>query len=236
MVKRKLPFKNRSVGSGGVSSRDGSTRTPFINEGSSRREYGDSTSLPGSGTDSILETLSGDSSYISQLLGAIGAAGGADTSYLQLLLQIAAANKDKPGTIDDDLQNKLLQMVLDSMVKNEQRSYDESALKEQRLYDSPSNQLARLMGAGVSRDAAFQLLQGGSESPLVGSGAESASQDTGHPFTNQAFQAVNSSLSFISSVGSLVSLGFTLPQAIQQTHFLKNQNLLTDRQLKDFDS
>lgn len=185
----------------------------------------------------IIQALLGDSSYLSQFLGNLGASGAANSDFLQLLLLIASGNLNKSGTIDDDLQQKLIDMFLQNMQNQEQRQYDQSVVNDERNYQSPTNQLARLMGAGISRDAALQILQGAgsSESPLVGSQSSSGITDT-PTYGNQLNQGFQTAFGFIGSISSLVGLGFSIPQAIHQAHFLKNQNLLSDKQISSYNS
>lgn len=176
-----------------------------------------------------INKLGGSSKYFDNVLSMLG--GNSQSSdFLNMLLGIGADNAGIIGTFPDDFRQKLIQLFLDNLVKGEQRDYDKGVLGEQRIYDSPTNQLARLMGAGISRDAAIQMLQGTQESPLVGSGAESDSGEPMTPVTQQAIQAVQTAVGAIGAIGSMVSLGFTIPQALQQTHFLKNQNFLSDQQ------
>lgn len=206
----------------------------FLESGLGGSGYGSSTSpgaLP-SGTD--IDRLLGDKSYWSQLLGMLG--NNADMSpYLQMLLGIGADNIGKIGTYPEDVRQKLVELFLNNLVSQEQRQYDKSVVDEQRIYDSPQNQLARLMGAGISRDAALQLLNPSDQSPLVGSGS---GVDAGSmtPPSQQVMQAFNTAAGVLGAIGSLVSLGFSIPQALQQIHFMRNQNMLSDRQLKAYDA
>lgn len=190
----------------------------------------------GSQSNPLLALL-GDSSMYSQFMGMLGKSGAGDNSaFLQLLLQIAAMNTNKPGTISDDLQKALIDMFLKNMTSQEQRQFDIERLNEQRQYDSPTNQLARLMGAGISRDAALQMLQQGQDPSLVGSGADAATPDTGTSPTENTLNAIRTGLDFIQGVSGLVQLGFSIPTAIQQITYMKNQNYLTGLQRTAYDS
>ena len=167
-------------------------------------------------------------------------AGSSDNSILQLL-QSLGINQDAGLTVKqrDDWNKQLLDTLINYQLTQENRSYNESMRDEQRLYDTPLNQLARLMGAGVSRDAAIQMLSGGSQ-PIqsdVAVGAEGiAPSESAANGIQAALAPAQLAIDAIGSVGSLISLGFSIPQAIQQTKFLKNQNLLTQKQLRSYDS
>lgn len=167
-------------------------------------------------------------------------AGSSDNSILQLL-QSLGINQDAglTGPQRDDWNKQLLDTLINYQLTQENRSYNESMRDEQRLYDTPLNQLARLMGAGVSRDAAIQMLSGGSQ-PIqsdVAVGAEGiAPSESAANGIQAALAPAQLAIDAIGSVGSLISLGFSIPQAIQQTKFLKNQNLLTQKQLRSYDS
>lgn len=205
-------------------------------------ESGLGGSTPGNSINSLpagssLDQLLNSSSYWSQIIGKLMQSNsGNNTAIMQMLMELAAKNGNPIGTYDDEVQQQIFKLLLDYVTKNEQREFDKSALDEQRQYDSPTNQLARLMSAGVSRDAAIQLLGQGGESPLVGSGADVGSGTEFSNPTQNLMNGIHQGLSILQSVGGLVSLGFSIPQAIQQTHYLKNSNMLTDRQMKAYDA
>lgn len=235
-IKRPLGTNNRNGGSSSGSSSSGSSRSG--NAGSARDDFWNQhpNGLPQTLDEIIaanrqadINKLGGSSKYFDNVLAMLGNNSNA-SDFLNMLLGIGADNAGTIGTFPDDFRQKLIQLFLDNLVKSEQRDYDKGVLGEQRVYDSPMNQLARLMGAGISRDAAIQMLQGSDSGSLIGSGAESDSGEPMTPVTQQAIQAVQTAVGAIGAVGSMVSLGFTIPQALQQTHFLKNQNFLSDQQ------
>lgn len=179
-----------------------------------------------------LATLLGDNSTLSNFLGIAGVNGAADNNkFLQLLLLLASGNLNRPGTDDDDIQSKLIDMLLDNLVKNEQRDYDKSVLSDQRNYDSPAAQIARLTAAGISRNQAIQMLQGAQDPALVGSGSDVTSGEPLPSPSDKLMSGISAGLDIIGTVGSLISLGFSAPAAIQQVKMLTNQNALTSLQL-----
>lgn len=229
MVKRKSSTRNEPV----ASSRSGSTAIPSGRSTRTVNPLSDPFSkdlLRGFGDAHDAETtLSGDA-----LLGLLG-----NQDYLSILMQLVRDNSNMQGDERSrEYQKQLLEMLLEQITRQEQRGYDESVLHEQRNFDSPTNQLARLMGAGVSRDAAIQMLSGVSESPLVGSGSgtDVSSVD---PTANELARkqmAMDAVFGAFGAVTSLVSLGFSVPQAIQQTKMLSNSNFLTEFQLEAYDN
>lgn len=145
----------------------------------------------------------------------------------------------------EDWNKQLVETLLNYMLKQEERGYNENLRDEQRVFDSPTNQLARLMGAGISRDAALQLLgasgaAGSSAGVPYSSGlAASLGIPTSQSSLNDAQRKTaiaNTVFNGVNTLANLVSLGFSLPQALQQTHFLQNQNIMTDRQIQAYDS
>lgn len=145
-------------------------------------------------------------------------------------------NQDQRADWNKQLMDAQLQYYQDL----EKRQYTQQQLNEQRVYDSPTNQLARLMGAGVSRDAAIAMLSGQAGQPTIAESAVNTPGATASESRNagveRALGIANAVFNGVSAVSGLVSLGFSIPQAIQQTHYLKNQNLLTAKQLKAYDS
>lgn len=165
---------------------------------------------------------------------------GSDDSIMQLLRALGINQEaDLTGPQRDDWNKQLLQTLTNYLLTEDNRKYNESMRDEQRIYDSPTNQLARLMGAGVSRDAAIQMLSGGSQpiqsdAPSASEGiAASQSQLNG---INAALAPIQTAFDAISAVGGLVSLGFSIPQAVQQTRALKFGNFMNQQQQNAFNS
>lgn len=97
-----------------------------------------------------------------------------ENSLLPLLLQFY----DK-GSGESEYEGQLFNAILQQIFTQDQRLYDKNVTQDQRMYDynllldnrqynSPFNQLARLLGAGISRDKAIELLSGAAG---VGAGA-----------------------------------------------------------------
>lgn len=178
-----------------------------------------------------------DSNY-SDILGRLTS--GSDDSIMQLL---RALGIDQNGGLKipqrDDWNHQLLTTLIDYFLTQDNRSYNESMRDEQRVFDSPTNQLARLMGAGVSRDAAIQMLSGGSE-PIQSEAASAAQGIAPSQSRLNGIQAalapIQTAFDAISAVGGLVSLGFSIPQAIQQTRALKYGNFMNQQQQNAFNS
>lgn len=143
-----------------------------------------------------------------------------------------------------DWNKQLAETLLSYYVKLNERSYEEQRLNEQRIYDSPTNMLARLMGAGISRDAALQLLgAAGSAGAGAGVGVGAMSLPDGlSPSESKLNQVksitepINTALNVFSSVSGLVSMGFSIPQAIQQTNALKYANAMSREQLGGYNA
>lgn len=156
------------------------------------------------------------------------------------------------GSQRDDWNKQLLDMLLSYGSTVENRQYNEKLRDEQRNYDLPQNQLARLMSAGVSRDAAIQMLSGSGGSG--GSGAAPYSDAAGVPegiapsqsrlngvqadtaVVNTVFNAVGT---VCSAVGSLGSFGVSASQMVAQRDLTqamasgqKMQNIVTQNTLR----
>lgn len=178
-----------------------------------------------------------------------------DARYDQMLQNNAGANdflsllsslgieqeKGLTGSQRDDWNKQLLDTQLNYQLELEKRGYNEQMRDEQRIYDSPTNMLARLMGAGISRDAAIQMLSGaGGSQPIQTEGAVagaglSASESRANEINN-ALGIANTVVSSIGAVTGLMSFGFSVPQALQQTKLLKYQNYLTGSQVRAYQS
>lgn len=162
---------------------------------------------------------------------------GSGSDLTRLLAELGIGGFDPKDAQIGDWNSELLKQILQYYITQEQRQYDKSLQSDQRLYDAPTNMLARLMGAGISRDAAIQMLSGGSG----GSGASVPYGITGNQaglipesqsFANdmQAKTAIaNTVFSGIGALSGLVSLGFSIPQAIQQVNALGMQNFMSQK-------
>lgn len=122
------------------------------------------------------------------------------------------------------------QRVYDAWRTQDQRAYDYSLLKDQRSYESPAAQLARLMGSGISRDKAIEILSNSPISPVNGSpvtgSAGSPGSTSGTP-GDQNLAKVGMVMNGLQTIAGLVSTGLSIPQALYQNDLLKNQATLS---------
>ena len=213
------PYRRGSIPSG--SGRSVTSVTPTVRgRGSNPAQRNDIDAR----YDEMLKNNAGNNDFLS-LLSSLG------------IQQEAGLNPDQR----DDWNKQLLDTQLNYQLELEKRGYNEQMRDEQRIYDSPTNMLARLMGAGISRDAAIQMLSGaGGTSPIQTEGAVagtglSASESTRNGIESKLGIA-NTVFGGLSAIGSMVSLGFSIPQAIQQTQFLRSQNYMNSLQIKAYDS
>lgn len=230
-----LPGQDGSVPGGGPGTIQ--SDNPYLDNTSGSGSYGNPTGQSESGTnygngsyisfDDILRRFSGNSDF-NQLLNALGI-------HLDDKLTKSQAQ---------DWNKQLLDMMLQYYTTQEQRNYNAGVLAEQRLYDNPTNQLARLMGSGISRDAALAMLSGagagaaGAGSALIGQPAAApqgiaASQSelngvqSGSTIANTVFNGVQ-------TVASLCGAGINIAQAIPQVEMLKAQSFMTQDQVKKY--
>lgn len=138
-------------------------------------------------------------------------------------------------------RDMLLQFLLQYMTSRDQRQYDWTQLQESRLYNNPTNELARLMSAGISRDKAIELLSSGgsggsSGSPLIGSGSNASAPSVSAPSGSHALDIANTVFNALGTVFGMVAQGFGIKQSVETTKALNNQNHLTQVQIKAIDS
>lgn len=179
------------------------------------------------GSNHPTQTAAGQS--ILDILNGMGMNTGGIEQLLMLLSNIG-------GLDAKDYQDQLYQLLLKQYLTAEQRNYDKSALDEQRIYDSPLNQLSRLMSAGIGRNAAIGMLSPTGEAGLIGSGANAQLPTQVASPSEKAMNIANTAINFVGAVGSLVGLGFSIPQSIMQTQMLKNANWLTESQINAYKS
>lgn len=137
--------------------------------------------------------------------------------------------------------NTIDQRAYDKQLTQDDRQYNWQKLLEQRLYDSPTNQLARLMGAGISRDAALQMLNssGGSTgsgvaaSPISNpaAGAPSVPAPSGSMELQTIQTGVAAACQIASTVGQLMNAGMSFAQGVESVQALHFQNTMNQEQL-----
>lgn len=198
--------------------------------GSSLRDEHAGSSTPSSPSGSSLNVDSDWRNILYKL--------GTGEDFTQLLAQLGIGGIDPKDAAVHDWNSELLKQILQYYITQEQRKYDKSLQADQRLYDSPLNQLARLMGSGISRDAAIQMLSGGAGGsaaagvPYGQTGNQASLLPASQSYANdvQAKTAIaNTVFSGIGALSGLVSLGFSIPQAIQQVNALSMQNFMSQK-------
>lgn len=185
----------------------------------------------------------GDSSNNVKFQSVLEQLGSGNTDISQLLSSFLGAGDN---SFTDERWDMLYQYLLGLMSQANQRAYDVEMRDESRLYSTPTNELARLMGAGVSRDAAIQILSGaaggsGVGSAMIGSGASpfttsptgiSGTQDIARQ--QMALNGVQVALQGIQTVMDLVGQGIDMSTAISQSKMMQAQSQMTQAQLGAF--
>lgn len=147
------------------------------------------------------------------------------------------------GSQRDAWNNYLLQTQIQQYLEQNSRDYNRALQLDQRIYDSPTNQLARLMGAGISRDAAIQLLSGaaggGSAAPIAGSAAGAgdmaAANQAGQMPLQNAMSVFGTIANIAGAIGSLGNFGLSaasLATNIAATKAATAGQLLSNSQLQ----
>ena len=136
------------------------------------------------------------------------------------------------------------QYLLGLMQQANQRAFDIEQRDESRLYNNPMNELARLMGSGISRDAALEILKGSaggssSGSAIIGSGAfnaPSVSAPSGSMELQKQQNIADIVFGSLSALSNLMQSGVSLAQGIEQVKLLNSQNYFSQQQMNAFDS
>lgn len=162
----------------------------------------------------------------------------ADSELLQILGSMGISIENMSGDQQADWNKQLLDQMFAQLSEEDARKYNQGVLAEQRLYDSPTNQLARLMAAGISRDKAIEMLSGSGGSGGSVAAGSPAAQAAGIPASQsdlnrvQAQTAIaNTVFGGISAVSGLVSLGVSIPSAVAQATTMNIQNALSQKAL-----
>lgn len=164
-----------------------------------------------------------------------GGANGQD-AIAQLLLTMSQNGNFTPE-IRDQIRTFLLQMISNQ----DQRQFDISQLQDSRLYNSPTNELARMMGAGISRDAAIQMLSGsagniGGVAGSMGAAAPNVPQTSGTMDLQQKQFAVGTAQSAVAMLGQLIDSGLSLAQGVESVKAMQSANYFTQAQMQGFSS
>lgn len=142
-------------------------------------------------------------------------------------------------TGDDDWSRVLMQYLTERLKTLDTREYNEKLLDEQRLYDSPLNQLARMMSSGISREAAMQMISGsGSGSGAAPYMSESAPLSVLPPsqseLNEQQTEAsrIQTLIGGLSAISGLVGLGMSMASAVTQITAQSIQNNMSQKALQ----
>lgn len=188
--------------------------------------------------DAFNSLLGGDISSLKGFGALVNQLGNASNSaILQLLgMMVALERYGLTQSQATDWNKQLLDQMLNQILENEKRTYNESMRDEQRLYDNPQNQLARLMGSGISRDAAMQML-GEGQQPIQTEGTTPA-----QGFLPSEVSARNAEVAqqiafgAMDAFSSLVDLGLSIPMALSQINASRAQTYMTEQQKSAYDA
>ena len=163
-----------------------------------------------------------------------------ETDSSQLLASLLGAGN---AQFSAERWDMFYQYLLGMMQQANQRAFDIEQRDESRLYNNPMNELARLMGSGVSRDAALEILKGsagGSGSlGVAGSGAfdaPSVSAPSGTMELQKQQSIAGMVFGSLAALSNLVQSGVSVAQGIEQVNQLKGQNYFSNKQIEAFDS
>lgn len=139
------------------------------------------------------------------------------------------------GNTSAERNDMFYQFLLQQIANQDQRSFDLSQLSDQRLYDSPTNQLARLMGAGISRDAAIQILQGVQGAGVAGS-VGAAAPGVSAPSGTMQNQFLNSAINVFGAINTMLQSGVSLAQGIETIRMMQMQNYMSQQQIDAYNA
>lgn len=158
---------------------------------------------------------------------------GANSNLSQLISLMFGGELAWNGIQMKDWNKEVMSAALQQMLTNISNQYNEQLRDEQRVYDNPLNQLNRLTGAGVGRDAAIQILSGAGatgEPPYSTAGNVDSSGSPSESVSN----AVNSAATVVSMATGLVNMGMSANLAYKQAQFIKTQNQMSQNQLQAY--
>lgn len=181
----------------------GDSASPNVTFTSGNTDRNTQTIGDGSDIDSLLATITANKANYSTLLQLLG--GSQDDPLIQLLTQLGVEHGDMNTGQAVDWNKQLLDSIIAQLSEKDARNFNIEQLKDQRLYDSPTNQLARLMAAGVSRDAAIQLLGGSGASAGAGVSGSAAAVSQGIPASQSALNETQNKLMPINTVFGAIS-------------------------------
>lgn len=190
--------------------------------------------------------------YPGALWRALDAVNSGDPNISEALGQIINTFMSQ-GSTDTEYRAKIFDAIMQYMFNQDQREYDANVtkdareyawnqLQENRLYENPTNQLARLMGAGISRDAALQILSGAGASGSVG-GVGSAGTGAAHtsgysslgPMQVPGTLATQQAGMVLNAMTQLVNTGMSAATAYYQAKMMSNASYMSDQQKQGYD-
>lgn len=185
---------------------------------------------------------SGNGAAISRLFSTLSNGGNPLQALLSLLDDRHWSNEEWAMFLQYALQqaSNSDQRSYDQSLTKDQREYDWNLLQDSRLYNNPQNELARLMGAGVSRDAAIQILSGAAGGSGVGTGGSPVTSSPvpvgsvpGTPGA-QELATIQTALQGVQAVVNMTAQGIDMASAISNAQMLQAQNSMTQSQLQAF--
>lgn len=144
---------------------------------------------------------------------------------------ILASLVSQSGNLDEDLTaqfaNSFLQWLqvinqrnYDRALTKDQRAYEESRLADERSYNSPLSQLGRLLGTGMSREKALQILGSANSSGSavgVSSPVQNTPATTSDISSNMREHATRSAQMIFNTALSLINMGFSGVRGLSQS-------------------
>lgn len=176
-----------------------------------------------------------------------------DTMFNQLFQYLLGIGSGDKHSLNADQMTALFNQYLQYYMTKEARGYEESRLEESRLYNNPTNELARLMGSGISRDAALAIMQGAGAGSAAGAGSSAVMTPTVTPGagmsdqmanaasanaanTNSVLNIINTAVGCAQALGQMVDSGINSASALQNLQMLQAQNYITQDNLQGFQS
>lgn len=160
-----------------------------------------------------------------------------------------------PDDFGSDRKNMIVQWLLQLMNTYDQRNFDKGVtedqrkyewwlLNNQRTYDSPLNQMLRLMSTGMSRDAAIAAITASGAGAGAGAGASQpvqggfqyAPSPTGNNDVQNGVAIAGAVLDGIGALANVMNSGVSLAQGIQTVNAMQIQNAMSGKQLTAYNN
>lgn len=148
------------------------------------------------------------------------------------------------GYFTEEIRDQLRQFLFQMLLNQDQRQFDLQQLADSRLYNSPTNELARIMGAGISRDAAIQMLSGSIGGGSAGAGvagsagvtAPSVPQTSGTQDLQRTQVAIGGIGEIINAFCNLLNTGVGFAQGLEQVKSMRASNFFNEQQVQAYKS